>query len=191
MKNRSSLSLRRLVGPLLLAPCSLLLYACNLPQPQADTVRNFTLSAPAAVAPVAGATQVRPVQVAGHLRGRPMAVRVAANEVVYLEDVRWAEPLDEAVTQLLRARLGSVGGGATVAVTVARAELDRAAGNSVQLAATWTITRAGGDPAAPERGAFTATPRPWDGKDYSGVVALLHDAAAELADAIAAAVEKK
>jgi uncharacterized lipoprotein YmbA len=181
----------RVAFSLQLSAFSLLLAACNLPQPQADTVRNFTLSAPAAVAPVAGATQVRPVQVAGHLRGRPMAVRVAANEVVYLEDVRWAEPLDEAVTQLLRARLGSVGGGATVAVTVARAELDRAAGNSVQLAATWTITRAGGDPAAPERGAFTATPRPWDGKDYSGVVALLHDAVTELADAIAVAVEKK
>jgi uncharacterized lipoprotein YmbA len=120
-----------------------------------------------------------------------MAVRVAEHEVVYLEDVRWAEPLDEAVTQLLRARLAAVGGGATVTVTVARCELVRSEGNSVQLAATYAIARAGADPAAVERGAFTATPRPWDGKDYSGVVALLHDAIAELGDALAAAVEKK
>ncbi len=174
-----------------LAAVSLLLAACNLPQPQADVVRNFTLSQPVAAAPVAGATQVRPVQVAGHLRGRPMAVRVAENEVVYLEDVRWAEPLDEAITQMLRARLGSVGGGATVTVMVSRGELVRSAGNSVQLAATYAIARPGGDPDAVERGAFTATPRPWDGRDYSGVVALLHDAVADLGDAIAAAVEKK
>ncbi|MDI1338028.1 MAG: ABC-type transport auxiliary lipoprotein family protein [Lacunisphaera sp.] len=168
-----------------------LLASCNLPQPQADIVRNFTLSQPAAVAPVAGATQVRPVLVAGHLHGRSMAVRVAEHEVVYLEDVRWAEPLDEAVTQLLRGRLGAVGGGAMVTVTVTRAELVRSEGNSVQLAASYAITRAGGDPAAVERGAFTAAPRSWDGKDYSGVVALLHDAVAELGDAIAAAVAKK
>lgn len=165
-----------------------LLAACNLPAPQADPVRNFTLSSPAVTAPVAGATQVRPVQVAGHLRGRPMAVRVAEHEVIYLEDVRWAEPLDEAITQLLRARLASVAGGATVTVTVARCELVRPEGNSVQLAATYAIQPAGGG--AVRRGAFTAAPRPWDGKDYSGVIALLHAAAAELGEAIAAAVEK-
>lgn len=168
-----------------------LLAACNLPQPQADTVRNFTLSSPASVLPVAGATLVRPVQVAGHLHGRPMAVRVAEHEVVYLEDVRWAEPLDEAVTSMLRARLASVGGGATVTVTVSRCELVRSAGNSVQFAATYAISRAGADPAAVERGTFTAAPRAWDGRDYGGVVALLHDAVAEFGDALAAAVEKK
>ena len=186
MKNFSTLSVSCSLSSVL---C--LLAACNLPQPQADTVRNFTLSSPAAMAPVAGATQVRPVQLAGHLHGRSMAVRVAEHEVIYLEDVRWAEPLDEAVTQLLRARLGAVGGGATVTVAVARCELVRAEGNSVQLAATYAITRAGADPAAVERGTFTATPRPWDGKDYSGVVGLLHEAVAELGDALAAAVGKK
>jgi hypothetical protein len=169
-----------------------ILAGCNLPQPQADTVRNFTLSAPVAVAPVAGATQMRPVQLAGHLRGRQMAVRVAANEVVYLEDVRWAEPLDEAVTQLLRARLGSVGGGATVTVQLQRCELVRAEGNSVQLAATYTILGPVGDATAAVRhGSFTASPRTWDGKDYGTLVGQIRDAVAELGDAIAVAVEKK
>jgi len=169
----------------------LLLVSCNLPQPQADTVRNFTLSSPVAAAPVAGATQVRPVQLAGHLRGRTMAVRVAANEVVYLEDVRWAEPFDEAVTSLLRARLGSVGGGAIVTVQLQRCELVRPEGNSVQLAATWTILGPTGDAAAGRHGSFTASPRTWDGRDYGALVGQLHDAVAELGDAIAVAVEKK
>jgi ABC-type transport auxiliary lipoprotein component len=167
------------------------LAGCNLPQPQADAVRNFTLGSPVTVAPVTGAVQVRPVVVAGHLRGRPMAVRVSEHEVVYLEDVRWAEPLDEAITRMLRARLASVGGGATVTVTVSRCELVRAADNTVQLAASYAIARAGGDPAAVERGVFTAPPRTWDGQDYGGVVVLLHDAVAELGDALATAVEKK
>lgn len=166
-----------------------LLAACNLPQPQADTVRYFTLSGPAG-ASADGAT-VRPVQLAGHLRGRAMAVRISTNEVVYQEDVHWAESLDDAITSLLRARVGAAGAGSVVTVQVQRCELVRAEGNSVQLAATFTITRAGADPAAVERGAFSATPRPWDGKDYSGVVVLLHEAVTELGDALAAAVGKK
>lgn len=179
--------------PLALSAALCLLAGCSniLPQPQADTVRNFTLDTPVATVPVAGATQVRPVQLAGHLHGRPMAVRVAEHEVIYLEDVRWAEPLDEAITAMLRARLAAVGGGATVTVSVSRCELDRSADNHVQLAATYAITRAGADPAAAERGVFTAPPRKWDGRDYSGVIALLHDEVAELGDAIAAAVGKK
>jgi uncharacterized lipoprotein YmbA len=161
-----------------------LLFGCNLPSPQADTVRHFTLSSPA---PTAGdGATVRPVQLAGHLRGRVMAVRVAANEVIYNEDVRWAEPLDEAITQLLRTRVGSAGAGRSIAVQLQRCELVRAEGNSVQLAATWSITAADG---TVQRGAFTAGPRTWDGKDYGALVGEIRDAVAELGDALAAAVK--
>ena len=143
-----------------LSALSFLVFGCNLPSPQADTVRHFTLSVPAAAA-LDGAT-VRPVQLAGHLRGRLMAVRVAPNEVIYLEDVRWAESLDDAITSLLRARIGSAGAGRVVTVQVSRCELVRAEGNSVQLAATWTMTAADG---TVQRGAFNANPRTWDGRD--------------------------
>lgn len=171
---------------LLLAPCFLLLSACNLPSPQADTVRYFTLSAPAATA-ADGAT-VRPVQLAGHLRGRAMAVRIAPNEVIYHEDVRWAESLDDALTQLLRARVGSSGAGRTVTVQISRCELVRAEGNSVQLAATYVITASDG---TIRRGVFTAGPRAWDGKDYGVLVGLIRDAVNELGDAVAEAVGGK
>ena len=169
-----------------------LLAGCNvLPTPQADTVRHFTLSSPTMAAPVADAVQVRPVQLAGHLHGRAMAVRIAEHEVIYLEDVRWAEPLDEAVTQLLRNRLVTVGGGAVVSVVLERCELVRSEDNSVQLAATYAIAPVTGSPGAVRRGAFTATPRKWDGRDYGALVGLLRDAVGELGDALAAAVEKK
>ena len=177
---------------LLSATALALLAGCNvLPTPQADTVRNFTLSSPAATTPVADAVNVRPVLLAGHLHGRAMAVRIAANEVIYLEDARWAEPLDEAITQLLRGRLATVGGGAVVNVTLQRCELVRSEDNSVQLAATYSIAAAPGGAGAVRRGAFTATPRKWDGKDYGALVGLLRDAVGELGDALAAAVEKK
>jgi len=156
--------------------------------PQADSVRNFTLSSPALAAPVANATQVRPVQLAGHLHGRALAVRVAEHEVIYLEDARWAESLDEAITRTLRARLGAVASGATVTVEVQRCELDRSAGNTVQLTASYAILAADGTKAEAQRGAFTATPRPWDGKDYGALVGLLRAAVNDLGDAIATAV---
>lgn len=163
-----------------------LLAACNLPQPQADTARYFTLSSPVTT-PTDGAT-VRPVQLAGHLRGRAMAVRIAPNEVVYNEDVRWAEPLDEAITQSLRTRVGPAGAGRSITVQISRCELVRAEGNSVQLAATWIITAADG---TAKPGAFTAGPRTWDGKDYGALVGLIRDAVNELGDVLATAVTGK
>jgi len=181
--------MKKLALSLQLSALSFLLLGCNLlPTPQADTVRHFTLSVPATV-PADGAT-VRPVQLAGHLRGRLMAVRVAANEVIYLEDVRWAESLDDAITQLLRAKVGSVGTGRVIMITVqiSRCELVRSEGNSVQLAATYTILTADG---TAQRGAFTAGPRTWDGKDYGALVGQIRDAVAELGDALAAAAGGK
>jgi uncharacterized lipoprotein YmbA len=166
----------------------LLLASCNLPSPQEDAVRYFTLSGPATGAAVPDSVAVRPARLAGHLRNRDMAVRVSDNEVIYLEDVRWAEPLDEAITQLLRQRLRQVPGDAVVTVQIQRCELVRSAGNAVQIDATYVISGAAGES---RTGAFTATPRSWDGKDPATLVSLLRDGVNELAEAVAQAVEKK
>lgn len=171
-----------------LSALSLILSACSLPTPQEDSVRYFTLSTPAAGVSAADAVAVRPVRMAGHLRNRDMAVRVSDNEIVYLEDVRWAEPLDEAITQLLRQRLRQVPSDAVVIVQVQRCEVVRDAGNAVQVAATYAISGATGEA---RTGTFTATPREWDGKDPATLVSLLRDGVNELAEAIAKAVEQK
>jgi len=187
--NKHESRVRRLLFSLLLASCSLLLTSCNLlPEPQADSTRHFTLSGPAEAGAVADAVQVRPVRLAGHLRNRAMAVRVSANEVIYLDDVRWAEPLDEAITQILRNRLRRVAGGAVVVVEIQRCELVQSEGNSVQLAATYTITPAGGGEV--RTAVFSATPHPWTGGDHGVIVGLIREAVGELADAIAGAAEK-
>lgn len=177
--------MKTLVLSLQLSALSFLLASCSLPAPQADTVRHFTLSGPVAVA-ADGAT-IRPVVVSGHLRGRQMAVRVGANEVIYQEDVRWAESLDDAITQVLRARVGPVGAGRVVTVQVQRCELVRHEGNSVQLAATYTIIAADN---TVHRGTFTSSPRTWEGRDYGVLVGQLREAVGELGEAIAGAVGK-
>lgn len=185
--DKHRLNLCGLVFSLLLVPFSLFHASCRvLPEPQVDAVRYFTLSGAPAGSPAADALVVRPVRLAGHLRGRNMAVRVSENEVVYLDDVRWAEPLDEALTQILRDRLRQVGGGGVVTVQVQRCELVRSDGNTVQLAATYAITPAGGEP---QPGEFTAARRTWEGGDAGDLVGLMQAAAGELADAIAAAAK--
>lgn len=169
-----------------LSAFSLFLAGCNLPTitpPQADTVRHFTLSTPAGALVGPDAPRVKPVELAGHLRNRALAVRVGENEVVYLEEARWAESLDDAITQLLRARLGAAGGGCTVEVQVLRCELVRFEGNTVQLAATYAVVP--DDPLVPaKRGVFNATPRTWEGRDHGVLVGHLRDAINEFGDAL-------
>lgn len=176
-------------GLRLAAVALLLLTGCNLPitPPQTDNVRHFTLSSPAGALAAPDAVRVKPVELAGHLRNRALAVRVAENEVVYREQVRWAESLDDAITNLLRARLGAAGGGCTVEVQVLRCELVRFEGNTVQLSATYVITP--DDPLRPaKRGFFNAQPRTWEGGDYGALVGQIRDAINELGDALATQV---
>jgi uncharacterized lipoprotein YmbA len=181
--NKNQHGWKRLTLSFQLSALSFLVFGCSLPSPQADTVRHFTLSGPVTAA--ADGAVVRPVQLAGHLRGRVMAVRVAANEVIYDEEVRWAETLDEAITSVLRARVGATGAGKTVNVQIQRCELVKHEGSSVQFAATYAITAADG---TVKRGTFSASPRTWDGRDHGALVGQIRDAVGEFGDALAAAL---
>lgn len=166
------------------------LAACSsvLPQPKSDTTRHFTLAVPTETAAVSDGTRVQPVQVAGHLRSRSMAVRVSENEVIYLDDVVWAEALADGITQTLRNRLAVIPSDADVSIQIQRCELDRSAGNAVQLVAAYSITSAG---PMTRRGVFTASPRTWDGKDHGKLVALLREAVGELADRLVLQLAEK
>jgi len=158
---------------------------CAVLRPAKDPVRYFTLGSP--VAPVAGGgVDVRPVGLAGHLRRGALAVRVSEHEVTYLDEVRWAEPLDEALTQLLRARLAAPGRAWRVSVQVQRCELVRQPAHQVELAATYEVRDLATEQVS--RGAFRATPRPWAGTDQGELVALLRASADELAAHLAAAL---
>jgi uncharacterized lipoprotein YmbA len=171
----------------------LLQAACSsvLPQPQADATRHFTLAGPIKTAAVTEGTRVQAVQVAGYLRSRAMAVRISENEVIYLDEVVWAEALADGITQTLRNRLSVVASDADVSVQIQRCEMDRSAGNSVQLIATYSITSGGSAGPVTRRGFFTASPGAWDGKDHGKLVALLREAVDELADRLVTQLAEK
>lgn len=160
---------------------ALALGACSLPEPQSDAVRYFTLAGPATSASATDATRVPPVQVGGHLRNRAVAVRVSEQEIIYLDDAIWAEPLADGITQLLRNHLAAVGGGATVQVQIQRCEPNRAAGNAVEFVAAYTIVSG----AKESRGVFTATKRTWEGANPADLVSQLRSATQELAEHLA------
>lgn len=184
----STVTLTRKVLPVFF--CALL-GACSLPQAQVDTVRHFTLAGPTETAAVAEGARVQPVRVAGHLRERAMAVRIGENEVQYLDDVVWAEPLADGITQTLRSRLAAIASDAVVSVQIQRCELNRAADNNVQLVATYSITTNGANGSVERKGLFTATPRVWDGKNPGALVALLREAVGELADRLVSQLPEK
>jgi len=167
------------------------LAGCNvLPLPQGDSVRYFTLSSPVGATVPADAITVRPVQLAGHLRNRAIAVRIGENEVIYQEDARWAESLADAITQTLRNRLSQAGGNFVISVQVQRLEPVRTDGNNIQLVATYSIL-APGESMPAKRGSFTASKRTWDGKDFGALVSDLQAAVLELSDAILAALPER
>ena len=186
-----STTITRVRNLFLLFSC-IVIGGCNvLPQPQTEAVRHFTLAGPTTVAGVSDGTVVQPVQVAGHLRNRSMAIRVGENEVIYLEDVVWAESLADGITQTLRDRLSPISSAAVVSVQVQRCEVDRSSGNSVQLVATYAITTGGTSYPTEKRGLFKATPRTWDGKSYTALVTLLREAVGELADRLVSQLPEK
>ncbi len=185
--NTNKTNHRSLAFSLQLSAFSLFFAGCGLPaiEPaQVDEVRLFTLSAPPVEVSSGERVRVKPVELAGHLRRRELAVRVAENEVAYLENARWAEPLDTAITNLLEARLVAIGRGGSIEVKVLRCEPLRFKDNTVLFAGTYTITW-DSDPTRSNAGMFASRPRVWDGRDRAALVGLLREAVNEMGDDLA------
>jgi len=99
--------------------------------------------------------------------------------------------LADGITQTLRNRLAVIASDADVSVQVQRCELDRSAGNIVQLIAAYSITTGGSAGPVTKRGLFTASTRTWDGKDHGALVGLLREAVGELADRLVLQLAEK
>ena len=188
----------------------LLLGGClHIQPPQPDRTRYYVLTAPAGaaapsgVAKAAGLPQfLNHVEVPGYLLNKPLATRVGPNEVKFDDDVRWAEPLDQGIARVLRARLAALTGvfgmaapdvphDYEVTVRVVRCEGDTEEGkDSVRFAADLELLAPSGTAAIAQR-SFAATPIAWDGKDYGQLVSGLSRAVSELADAIVALAPPK
>ena len=187
---------------------------CNVVPPvQSDTTRNFLLSVPAVVEKEAPATTgtlllgLKPVGVAPYLRKGSLVVRVGDNEVLFPNDARWAEPLEQEITVLLRKGLQAAPSVARVlvppfpfeaardfdvSVQVLQCEGVREGGKTVaRLVASLEIFTPGDNPQLLARKTIAVPDAAWDGKDFARLAALLGEAVGVLGREIAAALPEK
>lgn len=189
--------------PLAALAAVLLAPACNLPPAQADLTRYYVLTPSTArsnaVAPAGPRWRValRPVEVPSFLRGKTMQVRVAANELTYADEARWAETLEAGVGRVLRESLEGRGEIAYVvtsageehdfdiAVRVLRCEGDREKGVA-RFSAAVEIYSAGPGGARRGRDIFTTEVPGWDKQNYGQLAAKLSEAVDSFGDRIVA-----
>ena len=191
---------------------ALLATGCRiLPAPQTDPAHFYTLGGKAADAPapaLAGTLRLglRPVELPAYLQNRAFVVRQGGSEIRYQPNHRWAEPLDEAVARVLRARLLAAPAVAAVypapfpldeprdfdvTVRVLRCEGERSPEGkaTTRFAALIEIIRMGGAGGAARetvaRTSFTAPATAWDGSNFAAFAAALGDAVAALGQEIA------
>ena len=182
--------------PLLVA-ATLLSAGCSLlPEPRPDPTRFYVLTSPsagnAAVTGVA-AVQLRPVEVAGYLRNRPLVVRRGASEIEFREHARWGEPLEQGIARVLAAELRARGvsvvpaavGGPVLTLRVHACE--GGSDGTVIFRAAWELT--GG--AVPAAGDFTAQGLRWDGKSEGSLATQLAAAVAGLAEEISVGAARR
>jgi hypothetical protein len=199
LKTSGPLSLSRLAALGLLA----LAAGCNLASPpEDDPTRYYVLSdaggsdAHAAQAPGTLRIGLRAVGLEGYLKNRQFVVRTGANEVDFRDYRRWAEPLDAAISRMLRAKLlASPGVGQVscepfpleqerdfdVSVEILRFEGDVTAPGraSANLTALIEVSTTGADSKVVVRKRFVAPAAAWDGSSFDQLAGLLsHDVAA-------------
>lgn len=191
-----------------------LLSACNVVPPAADDpTRYFILSDPqvaAVPAPAAGAARVglREIKLESYLRRREIIVRTGENEIQFMDFRRWAEPLDAAVSRIIRLRMQEAPEVAQVlvapfpidqaldydvAIDIRRCEGAVAASGKyvASFSATFEITTAGADPHLVVRKLYTAPDAGWDGRDFQRLASLLSADVSALGQEILAGIPAK
>jgi uncharacterized lipoprotein YmbA len=193
---------------LLAAVLSLLVTSCNLPSAVVDSTRYYVLVArPERTTETSThhwKVALKPVEVPMFLRAKPMAVRVASNEVRYVDDARWAEPLDAGIMRVIREQLEAMPeiaqvstatdiAGVTpdyqIVVRVLRCEGDLTGGAGMaRFIATVEVHSAKGERLA--RDTLRAEVGDWDGKDYDALARKLSEAVRDLASRVPVLLEK-
>jgi uncharacterized lipoprotein YmbA len=180
----------------------LVVAGCSLPEVQPDLTRYYLLT-PAAAAPAAeAAVPERPWRISLHvadlpafLRGKLMQVRVAGNEVRFLDQARWAEPLESGLARVMRKNFDLRADAVRV---VSRLALKRdfnvvlsfqdceglAETGAARLAARVEVYSTGPDPKLCAEDAFSIDVPGWDGSDYRQLAGKLSEGAGALADRV-------
>jgi uncharacterized lipoprotein YmbA len=199
-----------------LAACGLAAGGCGdlgniIPPAQADPTRYFLLApgqgggaeaVPAAVIPGRLRVGFRRVELASFLRTRSIVVDSGPNEIAIEDFRRWAEPLGDAISRIMRARLLADPAVASVepqpfafdadrdcdvAITILHCEgVAEPGGRSfARFAADYEVVTPGPEPRIIARGTFTAPEAPWDGRDYGKLAEALYISADSLGRLVA------
>lgn len=188
------------------------LSGCSLPQAQPDLTRYYVLTSSKAPAPESGTVEPRAeaakprifisaVSVPEYLRGRIVVVRLGPNELRYVDDSRWAEPLEPGLARVLRESLAAHPGvrivfrptdehdyDVNVQVRHCEGVVTRRAAH---LAAHVEIITAGNDPKVVAQDDYSLDVAGWDGKDYAALTSKLSEAAVSLAEHLTALLPQR
>jgi uncharacterized lipoprotein YmbA len=191
----------------LLAPAAALalLSACSvIPEVTPDLTRYYVLTtapaaepAPAADVQAVPRISLRPVVVPEFLRGRIMQVRSGPNEVRFIDNARWAEPLESGLNRVLRENLGQRASAVRivsrtgephdfdVAVHIRQFEGVLPAG-AAGVSARIEVYSTDVEPKLLAQENFNTLVTHWDGKDHGQLAQKLSEAAAKLSERIIA-----
>jgi len=183
----------------------LLLAACSLPEAMPDPTRFYVLTSNAVAASPGAVAQpvrvyLRSVLVPDYLRGKLMQVRLAENEVRYVDQARWAETLEPGLARVVRENLVKSGtvdvvpraGDAhafEIVLQVRRCEGVLPAGVA-RLAVRIEIYSTDLDPQLLATDEFSTDVAGWDGQDYGQLAAKLSEAATQLAEHVVGLLPK-
>lgn len=144
---------------------------------------------------------MKPVELAAYLRSKAMVVRTGTNEIHFADFDRWAEPLDQGISRVMKETLSSARNVESVAlnshgddtldyevaIRILACEGVRLGNGSgsIRFAVTWEARSVGTNSTVTNRGVFTAHPVAWDGKDYGQLAERLSEAVADASKALA------
>ena len=190
---------RRVFALLLVVIAAGALSSCAFLQPHADPTKFYLLTTPDASSQPATNNKLasyklglRSIEMPAYLQSKLMVVRTGTNEIHFAEFDRWAEPLDAGISRVMKETLSSASNVASVTanshgedtldyeimVRVLACEGVRAEnGNgSIRFTMLWETWSRGTNSTLLKRGAFTASPGSWDGKDYGALALALSEA---------------
>ena len=202
-------SQRRAFVLLLGAFVSFALSGCAFLQPHDDPTRFYVLTVPSAPPERAPESEfqrwkvgLRPVEVPGYLQSKSMVVRSGTNEIHFADFDRWAEPLDQGISRVIKETLSGAPNVETVTLTAhgddtldyevairllacEAVRVGKGAG-TIRFAMAWEVRSVGKNSTPTKRGLCTAPPVAWDGKDYGQLAQRLSEAIAGAGRVIAA-----
>lgn len=183
------------------------LTGCSVvPAPTADLTRFYVLSNPrtdaAEISQSSDGLQIglKRVEVSPYLDKGSLVVRRGNNELVYNDFARWAEPIGEGVSRIVRSRLldnpkvGRVFVDSfpfdqhrdyDISIYVTRCE-GAVNAREARFTAVVEMTTTGENAKVVSRREFVAPSQTWDGKDYAALVAVLSAHVDTLSDQIVA-----